>query len=167
MNPLNHTALAEQYRRLRAELLTEHPDIDERTLADSLEGETDLQDTVVRFIVQSLEDKCTAEALNDRLKDMTERRNRISSRSDKRRAIALALMTAAGLRKLEQPDFTASLRSTPPKVIVTDEDALPDAFVKLTRTPDKLALREALARGDYVNGASLSNGSETLAILTK
>lgn len=164
---LNHTALTEQYLRLRSELLTEHPDIDATTLADTLEGATEITDTVARFIRDALNDETLAEALNARIKDMTERRTRLSARADKRRAVALALMNTVGMTKLEQPDFTASARAVPPKVMVIDETEIPDTFCKITRSVDKLKLREALSNGASIPGASLGNGGQTLTVRTR
>lgn len=166
---LNAAALTQQYLRLRDELLDAHPELreDEQTLTDTLDGETELTDTVSRFIRQALEDEDLAEALNARKKDMEERRTRLMARADKRRAVAMALMDAVGMRKLEQPDFTAGVRNTPAKVVVTDEAAIPDNYCKITRAPNKLALRDALERGQEIPGVSLGNGSQTLSVRTR
>lgn len=166
---LNTAALVEQYRRLRSELLAEFPELidDGETLRDTLEGETDLPGVISEFIRNARRDEAMADGLGTLIKDEQERKSRIQARADKRRHIAQALMTAIELRKIEQPDFTASLRFVPPKVEISDEAALPDQFAKIIRTPDKIAIREALARGDAVPGAVLGNGSETLTIRTR
>lgn len=166
---MNHTALVEQYQRLRAELLAEHPDLadDDQTLADSLEGATEITDTVTRYIRAALENELFADALAERVKQMGERKSRLLDLAARRRAIAQALMAAVGMDKLQQPDFTAGIRNVPPKVVETDPTLIPDKFWKITRSLDKVALKDALTSGDAVPGASLSNGSQTLSIRTR
>ena len=166
---MNLAALTEQYRRLRAELLSEFPELvdDGETLRDTLEGETDLPAVIAEFIRNARRDEVMAGGLGNLIKDEQDRKARMMARADKRRHIAQSLMNAVEMGKLEQPDFTASLRFVPPKVEISDEDALPDQFVKITRVPDKTAIREALARGEAVPGAGLGNGSETLTIRTR
>lgn len=164
---MNHTALVEQYQRLRAELLGAHPDLDAATLADTLEGATEITETVSRYIRDAIEDETLAKALGDRLDEMGERRSRFADRAARRRAIAQALMASVGMDKLQQPDFTAGIRNVPPKVVETDPALIPDKFWKITRSLDKVALKDALTSGDAVPGASLSNGSQTLSIRTR
>ncbi len=167
MNPMNRTALTQQYIRMRQELLEAHPDVDEETLADTLEGEQGLQDAIVRLVVGALEDECWSSALADRIDDMRARKQRIDARAGKRRQIAQVLMSESGLRKIEQPDFTASLAKTPQSVIITDEATIPDSYAKYARTIDKTKLRTALMSGEKFVGAVLSNGGQSLTIRTK
>jgi hypothetical protein len=155
------------YQRARQELLEQFPDLAEDTtlLTDTLEGITDAPTVIASFIRKAREDEAGADALAVMLKDMNARRSRLQDRADKYRASALAMMEAIGIRKLEQPDFTASIRSVPPKVEIEDETAIPDHLCKIVRTPDKTKLKEALSFGP-VDGARLSNGSETLTLRT-
>ena len=122
---------------------------------------------IARFIREGREDEAMAAALDAMMKDMGERKARFKSRADRKRGIALSLMHAIGERKIERPDFTASIRSVPPKVEIIDEAALPDVLCKVTRSPDKAAIKEALARGVQVPGAELGNGGESLTVRTK
>ncbi len=57
-----------------------------------------------------------------------------------------------------------SLRVTPVSVIITDEAALPESFMctKVTKAPDKIAIKKAIASGEEVAGAMLSNGGITV-----
>lgn len=165
----NLTALTEEYRRMRADLLAAYPELieDGEVLRDTLEGESDLPSIIAEFVRNARRDEALADGLGSLIKDEQERKSRLQARAEKRRHIALALMNAVEMGKLEQPDFTASVRRVAPAVVVIDETALPDAFIRITRAPDKSALREALARGETVPGASLGNGSDTLTIRTR
>lgn len=160
-------ALAAEYLRQREALLAEYPELadDVQAMADTLEGVTEAPDVIARFIRDAREDEGRADALANMLKEMGERKARFIHRAERRRLAALNLMNACGLRKIEMADFTASLRAVPPKVEVTDEAALPDSLCKFTRSPDRTALKEALAKSP-VAGARMSNGGETLTIRT-
>lgn len=157
--------LAAEYRRQRDSLLATFPELaeDEQTLADTLEGETELPDIIAKLIRDAREDKAMADALGVMIGEMGERRTRLGDRASKRKSFAMALMQAVGLRKIEQADFTASIRNGTAKVIVTDEDCVPAAYCKVVRSPDKTAIKEALQRGTAIPGALMSNGEPSLS----
>ena len=65
-------------------------------------------------------------------------------------------MEVADLRKLIQPDFTASTRVGPPSVIIDNEDELPIVYlVPQPPKTDQRGILEALTRGAVVPGANL------------
>ena len=167
MDPRTNAFIIE-YRRQREALLTEFPELAEDidTLADTLEGMSMAPDLIAEFIRKSREDEAMANALSSIIDDMTERGCRLMHRAKGRRQAAMNIMNAIELRKLEMPDFTASIRAVPPKVDVYAEEQLPDALCKFTRSPDKTAIKEALANGP-VAGARMTNGTETLTIRTR
>jgi hypothetical protein len=166
---MNLTALTEQYRRYRDELLAEHPDLaeDGETLADTLEGISDLPDFIAKFIRNARRDEAFSDGLAVLIKDEQERKSRLQARADKYRRIAQWLMESIEMGKIEQPDFIASIRNVPPKVEVTDEAALPDQYVRIVRSPDKTAIKADLVAGKNVPGATLGNGSVTLSVRSK
>lgn len=161
-------AFAAEYQRQRESLLAQFPELadDAETLADTLDGITYAPDLIARLIRDAREDEASAEAVAGMARDMTDRRTRLTNRANRRREAALALMSALDLPKLERPDFTASIRSVPPKVEIIDETALPENLFKIVRSPDRTAIKDALQHGP-VAGASLSNGGQTLTIRTK
>lgn len=57
-----------------------------------------------------------------------------------------------------------SLVRTPASVETTDPGELPASFIRINPEPDKAAIRKALAAGEIVPGARLSNGSVTVRI---
>ena len=61
------------YQALRERLLSEYPQIDEETLADSLEGITDLHGMIAAVIRSALVDEALHAGLRCRLDDMKER----------------------------------------------------------------------------------------------
>ena len=93
---------------------------------------------------------------------MQARLNRIEHRADKKRMIVASVMDRANIRKLAEPDFTASLRATPPSLLISDERQIPESFWK--PQPPKLDRRAVIATlhsGQPVPGALLGNGSTT------
>lgn len=157
-----------EYQRQRKALLKFDPSLaeDDLALTDTLEGITQAPDIIAGFLRKAREDEAMAGAVVGMMSDMRERKERLLARADKRRDAALQMMDAIGLRKIEQPDFSASIRNVPPKVEITDEAALPDELCKTVRSPDRAAIKEALTHGP-VAGAQLSNGASTLTIRTK
>ena len=168
MKTMLPAAVAQEYLRQREALLQAFPELaeDEATLRDTLEGISHAPDLIALFIRDALDDETLAKALSLRIADMDLRRNRYEMRSRRRRLAAQKLMEACELRKVEHPDFTASIRAVPPKVEIDDETALPDTLCKTVRSPDKAAIKKALTNGPIV-GARMTNGGETLSIRTK
>src|SRR6478672_10012927 len=112
----------QQYHVIRDRLLTEEP---ERTLADTVEGLTDLHEIVTAIVRSALEDEALAWGLKSRIGEMQGRPERLEDRSSKRRQIARNVMTEIDLKKLVAPDFTVSVRPGSPALVVVDEKAIP------------------------------------------
>ena len=165
MNSMLPAAFAQEYLRQREALLQAFPELadDEITLRDTLEGITHAPDIIARFIREAREDEAYMAALATMIREMSDRKSRFEIRAQRRRLAAQNLMNAIELRKLEQADFTASIRAVPPRVEIDDETMLPDSLCKMVRQPDKAAIKEALAKG-HVAGARMTNGGETLSI---
>ena len=103
---------------LRDKLLEAFPEADDETIRDTLEGLTTLNELIAEIIRSALIDEALQSGLRLRLQDMKERLSRLEARSLKKRDVAVEAMSEAGLRKLEEPDFTASARSGTPSLLV-------------------------------------------------
>ena len=77
-------------------------------------------------------------------------------------------MNEVGLKKLEQPDFTASARIGSPTLVVIAEQAIPSNYwVPQLPKLDRQGLTSDLKRGKEVPGACLGNATPVLAVRTK
>lgn len=151
------------YAAMKTRLMEAFDDIDDQTLADTLEGCTDFREVIAAMAEQAERDALMADLLKQRIKDLTARKSRYQAREETVRREIQRGMEETGERKIELPECTLSLRSVPPSVIITDESLLPDDFCTIVRKPDRKSIKAALEDGE-VPGAMLSNGGVTLAV---
>ena len=157
-----------RYHVVRTRLLERWPEVDAETLADTLEGITDLHEMIAAVIRSALVDEAFQAGLRTRLEEMRQRLARLEERGAKKRQMALEAMCDAGLKKLEQPDFTASARAGLPALVVVAEELIPpDYWVPPPPKLDRHSLLAGLKRGGEVAGAQLGNPKPTLAVRTK
>ena len=156
-----HAALKERLRVL-------DPDLDEETLADTLEGLTDLHEIIAAILRAALSDEALASGLKQRIGEMQERLGRLSDRASRRRQIACEAMTEAAIKKITVSDLTVSLRAGSPGLMVVDEAAIPESYWE-PRPPrlNRQALLCELKQGGAVAGVLLSNPQPVISVRTK
>lgn len=134
-------------------------------IRDAIEGETSINEIIAALAEADGEDDAILEGIAAYQKKLAERKSRIESRKDVRRALIGSAMELAELKKLETPAGTISLKAVPPKAIITDESQIPSDYFE-TPPPklNKTAVAAALKDGRDIPGATLSNGSTTIAI---
>ena len=153
---------------IREALLAEYrDDLDEQTLADTVEGLTNLHELLAAIIRAALDAEAMVDAIKARAKDMHTRAERLDHRADRFRQIVRDAMADAHIAKLTPPDFTASLRPGVPHVTITDEDLLPQIFIEQRPHILKREILDALKDGAEVSGAMLSNPGMVLSVRTK
>ncbi len=156
------------YQFLRDRLVAEIPDLDEGTLADTLEGITELKEMLAELVRSALVDEALAGALSTRLCDMKARLERLEARAQRKRQLVLEAMTQAELKRLEEADFTASLRQGAPALEVMAEDKIPVAYWKPQPAKlDRQGLLAALKNGVDIDGVGLAAPSLQLSVRTK
>jgi hypothetical protein len=142
-------------------------DDDDKLRVDMLEAETDLHEFLDAVIARKQWAEEFAETIGRLIEKNKIRLARHERIAEAMRETAHKIMDHAGVRKFVLPRATLSIRAGMPKVIVTDEAALPPDCVRVRTEPDKIAIKEHLARGEPVPGAALSNSEETLAVRDK
>ena len=157
-----------RYAYLRSRLLAEIPDLDADTLADTLEGISDLREMLAELIRSALEDEALAEGLSTRLADMKARLERFETRAGRKRHLALRVMGEADIPKLMQPDFTASLKQGPPTLDVINEGKVPAAYWKPQPSKlDRQGLLSALKAGVTIEGVGIAAPQTQLSVRTR
>jgi hypothetical protein len=119
---------AMNYRVIRDRIRNLDPTLDDQTLADTVEGLTDLHEILEAVIRAALVDEALISGLKTRIAELEDRRERLQDRAHKRRQIAKEVMTELDIKKLEAPDFTASVRAGMPSLVVLDESEIPSIY---------------------------------------
>ncbi len=134
--------------------------------AELLASECDVQDRLVRILRAARRTEAQSKALAEILADNRERKARLDTKAERLRGVVLHAMQELGLKRLEGPDLTASLGAGKPKVIVTDDAALPDDVCVMKREPSKAAIAAWLAEKPCP-GAELSNATPSLTVRSR
>ena len=157
-----------RHKVLRTRLLAEIPDLDAETLADTLEGLSDLKEMLAEVLRSALDDEAVVAGLATRLADMKARLERLETRAQRKRQLVLQAMTEAEIERLAEADFTASLRQGAPTLELVAEDKIPAAYWK-PQPPklDRQGILSALKAGTEIEGAVLAAPQLQLSVRTK
>lgn len=157
-----------RFGELRRRLIEADPEIDDTTLFDTLDGATNLTEALGEVIRAALEEEALADGLRARMGAMRERLERIETASARKREVAQAVMEDAGIERILAPDFTVSLRVSPPGVAVVNEAEIPEPYwIPQPPKLDRKGILDALKAGGPVPGATLTNSKVSLAVRTK
>lgn len=153
--------IAAEYRQA-AEKLSDL-DIDEQTIADTLEGmggALEVKATNVAFFARNLES--LAASIKDAEAQMAARRKALENRAARMREYLLTCMQLAGVQKIEGPYFKLAQRENPPSVVIDEPGLIPTEFMRQPEppppSPDKTAIKAAIQAGKEVPGAHLQRG---------
>jgi hypothetical protein len=157
-----------KHQHLQEILRSEFPEADDETLEDTLEGLTELSEMIAAVLRSHLQDLALIRGLKARIAEMEVRVGRFERRAGKKRQLAISVMEQAEIRKVAEPDFTASLRRGSPPLLIVDEVRIPVEFWK--PQPAKLDRQKLLAMlkaGQDVPGTALGEGACSLTVRTK
>lgn len=84
--------------------------------------------------------------------------------ADRLKNVLKSAMELYGIESIKGDLINISLRNNAASVKIENEDALPKEFVteKITKTPDKKALKEAIESGQEIKGVSLTRSRSIL-----
>jgi hypothetical protein len=152
-----------------SELLLAFPELaeDEVLRSDMIEAETPAFD----FLSKIVRNIGAAEALQYAtaayIKELQARKDRFERREYALRGFLLKVLHSAQLSKAELPEATVTIRAGTPKVVIVNEDELPQEYLRVKYEPDKTRIKEALMLKQEVPGATLSNAEPVVAIKVK
>lgn len=155
---------AKLLRTSLADILADDPEF----AADVVLGETNLNEAIQTAVVSYCEDKCTAEAIGEHIKTLEARKARLEKRMEMTRTLVGVALDQAGRKSVETPLGTATLKSTPPSLIIDQEreaDIPPKFWKRGDPRLDKKALKEAIKNGERIDGARLDNGGSTVSFI--
>ena len=157
------------FRQMAAELKQAFAELteDEDALRDTAEGETGInpEDFVCECVKQIELASAMASGAKARANELMDRARRFDNLIERLRFLAMGMMDAAAIKKIQRPEFSASLKATPAKAEITDEALIPSEYWK-PQDPklDRMLLTNKLKEGVEVPGAVLSNAGITIAI---
>ncbi len=126
---------------LKRRLLGEHPDLDEETLADTLEGLTDLNEVILSALRSALDDEGNIDAIKARIGERRARMDRIENRARSKRRICAEAMEACSLALDQRRGSERLLRARSKRVGIVDETLFAK---KLLADPDPVIDRKSL-----------------------
>jgi hypothetical protein len=144
------------------------PLIDDETLADTLEGLTDLHEILAAVVRGALTDEAIAAGLRQRIEVMGQRLDRFRYRATKRREMVREVMIETEVKKVTAPDLTLAIRPGSPVLVVSDESAVPAEFWE-PREPrlNRQKLLAELKLGVQIQGVELASPPPVLTVRTK
>ena len=152
-------------------LRRDHPEVasDDELWLSSIESCSDGLDLAEMLSERVIHLLSLQAAALERARALQARAKRFEADEERLRAIILALVDAAGGRKVVRSGVTLSPRNTPAKAVAVDAAATPDEYMVevVTRKPDAKAIRDALEIGAQVDGWYLQNSSRSLSILVR
>lgn len=153
------------YQAVRDRIKARDPDIDEQTLSDTVEGLTELPDIIEAIIRSAVVDEALAKGLRCRIAEMQDRLSRLQDRASKRRQIAKDVMVELDIKRINAPDFTASVRPGLPALLVLNEEDVPPMYWQPSDPHlNRQELTRDLKQGVEVAGATLSEPDPVLSV---
>jgi len=151
-------------------VLRAYPELaqDAELRADMLEGETAIADLLTVLIRLGEDARGYRDGTKEQQARLKSRADRYDQQIEFSRALMMAILESAQLRKFELPEGTVFLRNNAPQIVgEVNGDRLPNDLVTIVRKPDKAAIKEALETGRVVEGLQLSNSPPSVVVMVK
>lgn len=140
----------------------EASDLDEQTIADTLEAESfDFEEKcrATAYVIKEFQAK--EEALTCAIDEMVYRKKGMKNRITGLQAYLLDCMQLAGVRKVEGVEFDISIRKNPHAVQIIDDGLVPELYWKIPEPEparlDKRRLLKDLKDGKSIPGCQLEH----------
>ncbi len=94
---------------------------------------------------------------------LTKRRQTLRNNADRMKQSLQQAMETVGKEKMKTDYYSYTIQKNPPKLILDDEEIVPEDYFVTRRELDKVSLKDALKAGQEVRGAHLEQ-TESLRI---
>ena len=156
------------YRTIRDRIRAEDPHIDEQTLADTVEGLTDVHEILAAIVRAARANEALANGLKGRIAELQDRLDRLQECASKRRQTAKEAMIELDIKKITAADFTVSIRPGMPSLLVIDEKVVPSIYWQpVAPRLKRQELLSELKQGSEITGVTLSNPEPVLSVRTR
>ncbi len=138
---------------------------DEQLSADTVEGQTNINEAIQAAAVLYCQDKVAVEAIKAHVAIMQARSARLKRRMEMTRTLVATALEVAGRKSVETALGNATLRHVAPGVIIDKEreDDIPlEYWGRGDPVLDKKKLKDDLESGKQIKGARLDNGGMTV-----
>lgn len=163
--------IAADYRKLQDMLdSAETPEEMRKTLQDTLESVTgDFEDKAANIAALIADIRATISGCEDEIARLTEKKARLSSQVDSLKKYLFSEMQFTGLRKVQAGTWQISISKNGGKAPIVWADGirvedLPAEFVKVEKSLDTQAVRQALEHGETLDFAQFGERGESLRI---
>lgn len=163
--------IASDYKRLQDMLdSAETPEEMRQTLQDTLESVAgDFEDKAANIAALIADIRATISGCEDEIARLTEKKARLSSQVDSLKKYLFSEMQFTGLRKVQAGTWQISIAKNGGKAPIVWADGirvddLPAEFVKVEKSLDTQAVRQALEKGETLGFAEFGERGESLRI---
>ena len=147
--------------------LSSETDVDDQALSDTLESiEHDFNEKANNILALTNNWNSDLLAVDEEIKRLSNKKKVITGSIGRLKEYLRHNMERSGIKKIESPIFSASIKMGRDIVNIIDESKLPDDYVsvKTSITPDKRALLKALKEGVDIPGAELTKSKSSILI---
>jgi len=140
---------------------------DTQLTLNTIEGETDAMEWLDWTYERQMQEKALQDSIDERIRALRNRKSASQNREQSFKGMTEAVYNAIGEDKIKRPEYTVYKQAGRVSVQVTDESLIPDAYMRIKKSPDKKALQSALEGNTNLSGAELVKGDDYIVIRRK
>lgn len=140
---------------------------DEDLFWDTLDGETDVIDYITKQMKVILDADAQIAGAKSILETYVDRIKAAEARKEKVKDIFKTICEITGEKKIPHPLGTISMRQGGTSVKVNNLEEVPTQLCKITKRPDKTAIKKLLEAGEEIGGVELVTSPDGISIRIK
>lgn len=161
---MSNTTLRELTSEFEAVLALALEEDDGEELAGRLaEIDMAIEDKADNYAVIIADLNAQEDKLKTEIDRLTKRRQTLRNNADRMKQSLQQAMETVGKEKMKTDYYSYTIQKNPPKLVLDDEEIVPNDYFVTKRELDKASLKDALKAGQEVRGAHLEQ-TESLRI---